>query len=1154
MKKLFFSIIFILISSFVFSQEICDNGIDDDGDGLIDLNDTTDCQCTGQGTPINIPSLIPNPSFEDNTCCPTTYGMAGQTNDGLGCADAWQQAGGATSDYFNECGWNGASTSLPFPDGNAAVGMFSFDGWCEFVGGCLLSPTNAGDDYNLTFSLGFDNMTSAVVSCGSPTATSPPINFTLYGTPDCNDIPFSGYTCPIGQGSWIELGYVTIDPMTIFESWEEVTIDFNTTMDIAGFALGPPCDLPSTGYTGYSSSCAPYFLVDNLIMNETAAFNSNLSTDTTGNPCSVLTLNAHADTLGSFQWYYEGVAMAGETDSILDITGNAYPAGTYQVVFDYGVDCLVGEESFISTPATVIVSNDTTICEGETVIITASGCNTYAWDQSLGSGASHTVTPSTTTTYAVVGTNIEGCTDNDAITITVIPNPTSDFTVTNPACFGDISTITYTGNASTTATYTWGFDTGNIVSGSGQGPYQIDWAIANTYNITLQVANGNCVSPITTHTVTNPILVQITASNDTSICEGQTAIISASGNALNYMWNQGAGVGATQTVTPTTTTTYTVMGTDANSCYDTDEVTVTVIPNPNADFIFTDIPCFGDNSTVTYTGNAPASAVYNWTFTSGSIVSGSGQGPFVANWANTGTFAISLQVSNGTCVSPLNTQNIFIPEELNATTNGTDLICHNDISTGSVSVTATGGTPAYNYLWSNQNTSQSQSGIPAGIYTVSVTDDNGCEVIRTVTISEPSQLHVSVPADFYMCVNPSEDIQSSVTGGVGNYTYEWNNSQHTQNITVSPIVETTYILTVTDGNGCTASDEIIVMIHPPLVINAYSDLDTVCPGDPVLLDIDITGGSGYPYTIYLDGSIVNPPTIVYPSGNQAYTFVVEDNCANTAQDIVQILNYEKPPLSFTSDKLRGCVPLEIQFNETSNCNNCSYTWDFGDNDGISYSYNNHPIHVFENAGIFDISCSVINEDGCKNSLVIYHMIEAYPKPDANFTAIPDVAPIINPIIDFINYSEGGVDYFWSFGDGDSSMLVSPHHVYDEVGYYDVQLVVISEHGCVDTARYTVRIKDIYTFYAPTAFSPDGDGVNDNFSVFGTGIDLDNFNLKVYDRWGEIIWETNDIFETWDGKVKKHGKVAQNGMYTWRCVFLDFTGVEHEETGPITIIK
>ena len=289
----------------LFSQEICDNGIDDDADGLIDLNDTTDCHCSEQAGLTIIPSLIPNPSFEAHSCCPTTYGV-GQTNDGLGCADDWDQIGGATSDYFHTCGWNGATNSLPFPHGEAAGGFFSFDGWSEYLGGYFVSPLQKDTLYQMNFFLSFDNMTSSVESCGSATAVSPPIDFTLYGTPDSSSIPFSGYACPIGQGNWIELGHVTIDPMTIFHSWEKLSISFTNDTNIIAFALGAPCDLPSSGYSGYTSSCAPYFLIDSLILNDARYFNTHLTVDSTGSFDTYLTLNAYSDTIGTFQWYFQG--------------------------------------------------------------------------------------------------------------------------------------------------------------------------------------------------------------------------------------------------------------------------------------------------------------------------------------------------------------------------------------------------------------------------------------------------------------------------------------------------------------------------------------------------------------------------------------------------------------------------------------------------------------------------------------------------------------------------------------------------------------------------------------------------------------------------------------------------------------------------------
>jgi hypothetical protein len=131
--------------------------------------------------------------------------------------------------------------------------------------------------------------------------------------------------------------------MTIFETWEEFTISFSYDTSIVAFAIGPPCDLPDSGYTGYTSSYAPYFLVDSIILNEAKYFNTHLTVDSVGTYNSNLTLNAHTDTVGIFQWYLNGVALAGETDSIIDITGNTYPTGNYQVVLNYGIDCIIGE-------------------------------------------------------------------------------------------------------------------------------------------------------------------------------------------------------------------------------------------------------------------------------------------------------------------------------------------------------------------------------------------------------------------------------------------------------------------------------------------------------------------------------------------------------------------------------------------------------------------------------------------------------------------------------------------------------------------------------------------------------------------------------------------------------------------------------------------
>ncbi len=154
LKRTLTFLIAFLVSSFLYSQEICNNGIDDDGNGLIDLNDPA-CHCPGAvATTTNVPSLIPNPSFETMSCCPSTYSQ-------LNCATGWIQASDATSDYMNTCGFMPQAATaaglvpLPAGNGNGMVGFISSVGYQEYVGSCLTSPMLAGTPYTINMSIAF---------------------------------------------------------------------------------------------------------------------------------------------------------------------------------------------------------------------------------------------------------------------------------------------------------------------------------------------------------------------------------------------------------------------------------------------------------------------------------------------------------------------------------------------------------------------------------------------------------------------------------------------------------------------------------------------------------------------------------------------------------------------------------------------------------------------------------------------------------------------------------------------------------------------------------------------------------------------------------------------------------------------------------------
>lgn len=336
-------------------DEICDNGIDDDADGLIDLNDP-DCDC-----PVIEPiSLIPNPSFEDTECCPDLQAE-------LDCATGWIQASYPTTDFIHTCGWLGWDNEndqfpppQPFPDGDGIVGFrngvyfLPTDGsdpyiqpnWKEYAGACLLSPMQADSSYLIEFSIGFVNATA-----------SPPILITIFGTTDCSNLPFGGGAndpltgCPSNAPGWIELGNV---PLIGGEDiWVDATIDILHDEDILAIAIGPDC---SNNLNEHNR----YYYLDNLVLDKAASFQINISSFS--NPCEDDFAIMVDDQAGlTYQWYKNGIALIGETSSSLS---QMYGEGNYQVRTINGPNCfLSGIYPYVIPVLSTTIYQS--ICEGD---------------------------------------------------------------------------------------------------------------------------------------------------------------------------------------------------------------------------------------------------------------------------------------------------------------------------------------------------------------------------------------------------------------------------------------------------------------------------------------------------------------------------------------------------------------------------------------------------------------------------------------------------------------------------------------------------------------------------------------------------------------------------------------------------------------------
>jgi len=468
----------LLLSSACFSQEICNNGIDDDDDGKIDLNDP-DCLCNS--TPV--PSIIPNASFENYTECPSQFSQ-------LNYATNWVQATEATTDYMNTCGLvfgavnDMSNTLLPFPSGNGIVGAIFTPEWNEYLGSCLTSPMLANTNYQLTFSIASLPIEDYGGSCNGGNIYYEPINVTIYGTRDCVNLPISTVYAPTrSSNEWVVLGSALYTPKS---NWGQLTISFTPATNINAIMMGAPENLPPLYY---GMDCLPYFLFDDLVLNESSLFGLNISQ--TGTFCgNDLILRANpsipVSPAATYQWYKGGIAIPGATLSTYPVASTPGNLAQFSVKIIDGENCFVAPRYTInaSTPAPQItaVQPDCFTQTGTITVTTLS--DFYSFDNGVTWGTNPVSEPLVPGRYYIKTKTTTGCVSiANAVNLTdsSIVNYI-DYTYVNPGCATNGSiTITSPGSQ-------FSFDGG------------LTWSANNTaslpfgnYNIKLKDATG-CVT------------------------------------------------------------------------------------------------------------------------------------------------------------------------------------------------------------------------------------------------------------------------------------------------------------------------------------------------------------------------------------------------------------------------------------------------------------------------------------------------------------------------------------------------------------------------------------------------------------------------------------------------------------------------------------
>jgi len=478
----------------------------------------------------------------------------------------------------------------------------------------------------------------------------------------------------------------------------------------------------------------------------------------------------------------------------------------------------------------------------------------------------------------------------------------------------------------------------------------------------------------------------------------------------------------------------------------------------------------------------------------------------------------------------------------------TDASC-NGICDGLINITATGGSGVFSYSWDyGVGNTEDPTNVCAGTYTVTVTDATGvCSFDQTYTVNEPPAVTVSVSNDQSICVGNTSSLQGNGSGGDGGpYTYFWTSnpadpsisSTIVNNPTVSPATTTTYTVTATDGNNCNSSPTAVtITVAEPLTLSLIvAGANPICEGQTSSLVFTATGGDGnYVYSL-VGGGVVQSPLTVNPTTTTTYEIFVTDGCSSPADTSSATINVNPlPNILLTSPDTAGCEDFRADFiGSTDNVSGVLWDWNFGDPSSNSNQETTAPIgsntHIYELPGTYTVTLTVTSADNCVNTAVFQNFIVVHPEPTASFAGTPTVTDILNPNIVFIDQSSLAAEWYYDFFDGTSSNEQNPTHTYPDTGTFTVQQIVTTEFGCTDDAFYTVFVTPVYNLYVPNTFSPNGNRENDVFNAKGEGYDPGSYELKVFNRWGEMVFRTKSLEHGWDGT--KNGTECAQGVYSY----------------------
>lgn len=859
-------------------------------------------------------------------------------------------------------------------------------------------------------------------------------------------------------------------------------------------------------------------------------------------------------------------------------TATGLAAGNYTVAITDSNGCVKNQPLVITQPATAVASvlldSTEVLCNGAltgAAIDSASGGTgpyQYVWSNASGVVLTHiNMTTSSAAgglaagSYTVTVTDNNGCTTTQSVTIDEPSSPLSATLTssTNASCAqSDGNAVVTASGGTSTYDYVWTGVSGVVQTDNNQaGPSTESTLAAGSYTVSITDNNG-CTASVNV-TISNPAGPGVALTTQTNnLCSADSngsAVLTPIGNdPFDFTWVNSSNVvvhsvidipGA-DTASSLAAGVYNVSVADSAGCITMVTVTITA-PSPLSASLSssTEEHCSHADGTATITasGGTPGTGyTYSWLPSGGTAATATG--------LSANVYTVTVSDSAG-CMQTLTVNIDTLPRALASVPGYVNVGC-NGASTGGISIAATGTGP-FDYAWINSSgvtvhsvpgdmqPLETYGGLPAGTYTVTVTNQFGCVSDAVVTLTEPPVLTLAQSALTNEACNKGNGA-GSVTAAGGSpgtgYTYTWLPSGGS-GTSASGLSANNYTVTVTDSAGCTASATLNIANIPGPAASVASQTNITCNGgSDGSATIAGTGGTGT-LTYSWSGGISNTAT-ANNLGQGTYLVTVTDslNCST----VTSVTITQPPPLllSFSGNNAickGNSTTLTVSGAQT-------YFWIPDSVSGNSITVNPQVTSTY--------TVNAISASGCTTSST--YTVIVSNNPVAGFD-ISNTSVLVGSTVQFDNTSSGGTAWYWAFGTGnasDTSSLFEPSFTYADTGYFCTLQITANLAGCFDTLYKCVDVIDVPHLTIPNIFSPNnGDNVNDLFTIKSYG--YKTISVTIYDRWGLKMAEYDGLTGSWNGKNLK-GEEASVGSYYYIINAVDRLDASYETKGFLLLVR